>query len=107
MNRWPARSWVSFRLRGTRCNRDAVGAVVRLTVGDRLLVRQVDAAGGYLAQSSKTLHFALGDAKRIDACEIRWPWGKIQRLDRPALNRVHSVVEGEETSVETSVETRK
>ena len=50
----PMRSWIAFRLEGTRGNRDAIGAVVRLGVGGRTLVREVQAAGGYLAQSSKT-----------------------------------------------------
>ncbi|HET6883867.1 MAG TPA: CRTAC1 family protein, partial [Pirellulales bacterium] len=53
--------YVAFRLRGTQSNRDAVGAVVQLRIGQATLVRQVDCAGGYLSQSSQTLHFGLGD----------------------------------------------
>ena len=66
MNRWPKKHYLEVRLRGTRSNRDAFGAVVRLRVGPRTLVRQVEAATGYLSQSSKTLHFGLGDATKID-----------------------------------------
>ncbi len=60
-NRHPKKNYVAFRLRGTDCNRDAVGAVVRLYVGDEVLTRQVQPAGGYLTHSSRTLHFGLGD----------------------------------------------
>ncbi len=60
-NRLPAKNWVAFRLRGTRSNRDAIGAVVRLYQGDKIMTRQVQGACGYLSQSSRTLHFGLGD----------------------------------------------
>ena len=93
MNRRPRRNYIAFRLRGTRQNRDAVGAVVRLHVGDKVLVRQVHAAGGYLAQSSKTLHFGLGDAQSVERCEIRWPGGRVQVLETPKPNRLHEVTE--------------
>ena len=82
-----------MRLQGTRSNRDAVGALVRLYCGDRVIVRQVPAAGGYLAQSSKTLHFGLGAAQKIDRCVIRWPTGKTQEIEIAKINRIVTVVE--------------
>ena len=66
---------MALRLRGTESHPDAIGAIVTLHAGDRTLVRQVQAAGGYLAQSSLTVHFGLGGDKRVDRCEIRWPSG--------------------------------
>jgi hypothetical protein len=95
MNRWPQRSWIAFRLRGRGANTDAIGAVVRLHAGKRVMVGQVQAAGGYLAQSSKTVHFGLGDAGAVDRCEIRWPGGKVQTIEKPAANRVHTIEEPE------------
>jgi hypothetical protein len=59
-NQHAGKNHVAFRLRGTRSNRDAIGAVVRLYQGSKVLTRQVSAAGGYLSQSSRTLHFATG-----------------------------------------------
>ena len=93
MNRFPKRSWIAFRLEGRRSNRDAVGAVVRIHAGGRVMVRQAQAAGGYLCHSSKTLHFGLGDAGAVDRCEIRWPRGRVQVLESPEPNRVHDLVE--------------
>ncbi|HJP59285.1 MAG TPA: ASPIC/UnbV domain-containing protein [Gemmatimonadaceae bacterium] len=43
-------------------------------------------AGGYLAQSSKTLHFGLGEKAAVDSVVIRWPRGARQILIRPAIN---------------------
>ncbi len=73
----PKRHFIALRLRGTESNRDAIGALVTLRTGGRTLVRQVQAAGGYLAQSTLTVHFGLGDSDAIESCEIRWPSGKI------------------------------
>jgi hypothetical protein len=92
-NHFSSKNYVAFRLTGTRSNRDAIGAVVTLFAGDETLVRQVHAAGGYLSQSSKTLHFGLGYRKSIDRAEIRWPSGQTQTIDAPAVNVRHEVVE--------------
>jgi hypothetical protein len=93
MNRSPKRNFIAFRLEGTRSNRDAVGAVVRIRLGDRTMAGLVHAAGGYLAQSSKTVHFGLGEKTRVDRCEISWPSGRVQVLEAPAANRIHAVKE--------------
>ncbi|HEX5135360.1 MAG TPA: CRTAC1 family protein [Planctomycetota bacterium] len=93
MNRMPGRNWIGFRLTGTTSNRDAVGAVLRLHAGGRTRIAQVQAAGGYLSQSTKTVHFGLGDVASADSCEIRWPDGRVQTIEGPAINRVHAIVE--------------
>ncbi len=92
-NQLPRGNYVAFRLRGTRSNRDAVGAVVRVYQGDRVLTRQVRGACGYLSQSSKTLHFGLGDRPAIDRVEVTWPGGTRQRLEGVAANTRHDIVE--------------
>jgi hypothetical protein len=56
-------------------------------------VRQVQAAGGYLAQSTKTLHFGLGENHKVDRAEIRWPSGQIQTIRSPATGAIHRVRE--------------
>jgi hypothetical protein len=93
VNRSPERNWVQLRLTGTKSNRDAVGALVTMKAGGRTLVRQVQAAGGYLSQSSRTLHFGLGDAKSVDSCEIRWPSGARQAVEVGATRRRIDVTE--------------
>jgi hypothetical protein len=88
-NHLPKRNYVAFRLRGNKSNRDAIGALVHLHVGKEVMTRQVAGAGGYLSQSSRTLHFGLGDRKQIDYIEILWPSGVKERIDRPAINTLH------------------
>ena len=98
-NRFPKRNWVAFRLEGAmtekdrpgsgKSSRDAVGALVWLHCGKEVMVRQVQAAGGYLSHSSRTLHFGLGDRKKLDYAEVLWPSGRRERIDNPALNTLH------------------
>lgn len=92
-NQFPKKDYIAFRLQGTKSNRDAVGALVRLRMGNETLVRQVQGAGGYLSQSSRTLHFGLGSGRAIDRVEIRWPSGQRQVLPSPAINKLHTIVE--------------
>ena len=92
-NNSPRKNYMAFRLQGTRSNRDAIGAVVRVHVGGQVMTRQVSTAGGYLSQSSRTVHFGLGDRSTVDKVEIRWPSGTIQVLDRPTINTRQDIVE--------------
>ena len=95
-NEFPMRRWVGLRLRGVKCNRDAVGAVVTIKTEGRPQVRLVESASGYLAQSTRTLHFALPDSGKIDSCEIRWPGGRVQPVKDLRLDAVNLVTESTE-----------
>jgi hypothetical protein len=92
-NGFPRKNFLELRLTGTRSNRDAIGAVARLWIGKTVMVRQVNPAGGYLAQSSRVLHFGLGDAKQVDSVVIRWPRGGVQTLRNPRVNGLLSIQE--------------
>ena len=102
-NQVPAKNWVAFQLTGRkheggRCNRDAIGAVVRLyrDGGKTVMTRQVKVSGGYLAQSSKTLHFGLGDSKDFDRVEITWPGRRHpQVLTKVNVNAINPITEPE------------
>lgn len=86
--------WLQVRLRGTRSNRDGLGAVVRVVAGGRTLTQQADGKAGYLAQSDLPLYFGLGDATAIDRIEVAWPSGEVQVVtDGVAPNRVMEIVE--------------
>jgi len=92
-NQFPKRNYVAFKLTGTRSNRDAIGAVVRLLIGKTVMVRQVNPAGGYLSQSSRVVHFGLGDQSKVDRIEIRWPGGTLQAVKSPSINTLHQIRE--------------
>jgi hypothetical protein len=104
-NEFPQRNYIQFRLTGARrkadpvndpvkkSSRDAIGALVTIHLGKEVMVRQVQAAGGYLSQSSRTLHFGLGGREKVDWVEIRWPSGRRQRIDTPPIHKLHEIQE--------------
>ena len=74
-NRVPDRgNWVRFRVL-TRAGRDAHGATVKATIGDRRVLRSVQPDGSYLASSDPRVHFGLGSESRARAVTVRWPDG--------------------------------
>jgi len=91
--------YVQFLLTGKTCNRDAIGAKVEVHAAGRRLIRALLAGDGYLAQSSKWLHFGLGETDRIDQVVIRWPNGVTQKLAGPPVDGRYKIVEGKEKFV--------
>ena len=75
--------FLSVRLIGEECNRDAIGARLKLHFGDnsgRTLIRSLRAGEGFLGQSTKWVHFGLGAETQIDRLEIRWPDNHVQTV---------------------------
>lgn len=99
---------VEIKLEGTRSNRDAVGARLRLTVAGKTMTRQVEAGSGYAAESMLPVHFGLGEADRIEAVEITWPSGLVQRFEGAQtegwLNSQVRIQEGASEAVAVTLE---
>lgn len=83
--------WTRFELTGTNANRSAIGATVRVKVGERTLTRQVTAAKSYLSQSALTVTFGLGKSDRVDGAEILWPGGATQRIEQVQIDGRNAV----------------
>jgi enediyne biosynthesis protein E4 len=76
--------FLKLALRGTRSNRDALGACVTVVLPNgRRLMKVIDGKSGYLSQSDLPLYFGLGELDHADAIEILWPSGHKQRLSGP------------------------
>ena len=92
--------WVKLRLVGTKANRFAVGARLRIRVaGDDGKPRDIFAtvnSGGSFGASSLRPHVGIGKATSIDMIEIRWPGsGLFQRFAGPiAADRIYEIREG-------------
>ncbi len=68
--------FLNVQLKGRRCNRDAIGARVELHLGGpspRTLIRTVRAGEAFLSQSSRWVHFGLGDQPEIEKLVVYWP----------------------------------
>ncbi len=87
--------WVRLELRGTKSNRDAVGARVTLRLADgRRIVRHRKGGGSYLSAGDPRLLVGLGPATRVEGVEVRWPSGLEQRLGPIDAGRGYLIVEG-------------
>ena len=89
----PAGGWIILALKGTRSNRSAIGARVRVTAGGVTQIDEVRSGGSYLSQSDLRLHFGLGSARRVESIEIDWPSGTRQVLKHVEGRRVLAVTE--------------
>jgi hypothetical protein len=87
-------AWIRLRLIGTRSNRDAIGARVRLTVGGRTQMRTVRAAASYASQSEMILTFGLGPNAAPATAEVRWPDGSSQTFTGIAAGRISVLKQG-------------
>ena len=85
--------WLRLKLVGTKSNRDAIGAWIRVRLGDQTLCRQVMPTRGYLSQSELPVTIGLGAASRPEAVEILWPSGTRQELESIAIDRMMTVTE--------------
>ena len=85
--------WITIALKGTKSNRDGIGARAELVVNGKKQVAERVAGSGYLSQDDGRLHFGLGAATSIDKLTIHWPSGRDQVVEHPPIDRVITVEE--------------
>ena len=88
--------FVSFKLVGTKSNRDAMGARLKLTAGGMTQIREIAGGGSYLSQSDLRAHFGLGSTAKIDKLEITWPSGVQQTFWELPADQFYSIQEGKD-----------
>jgi hypothetical protein len=89
----PENAWIEFELEGTKSNRSAIGAQVALYWGKGQQLQEVSGGSGFAAQNQRRLHFGLGQSERVEKAVIRWPSGKVQTIDQPAVRQLHKLKE--------------
>jgi hypothetical protein len=90
----PGRHWVSFELAGTKSNRAAIGAKIRLIAGGMTQTDEIHSGGSYLSQNDLRVHFGLGSTKKIDSVELRWPSGTTETFKNLDADKFYNVLEG-------------
>jgi hypothetical protein len=87
-------NWLSVRAVGTRSNRSAIGAVVRVQSASGKQWNTVRSGSSYCSQSDLALTFGLGSDTRVSLLEIDWPSGEKQRFSDLAVNALLTIEEG-------------
>jgi hypothetical protein len=85
--------WIAVKLKGTKSNRDGIGAKVEVFAGARRWTAERVAGTGYLSQDDGRLHFGLGGAATVDKIVVHWPSGTEQTVEKVAADRVITVEE--------------
>ena len=101
-NDFPQKHYLKVTLRGTKSNRQGVGARLVAVVNGQQLVREMYPQNSYRSQMPNVVHFGLGDHDRVDHLMIRWPSGAEQLLTGVAGDR-HVIIEEGKEAVETVV----
>ncbi|VTR96850.1 CRTAC1 family protein [Tuwongella immobilis] len=91
--------WLQIRAMLGSAKRDALGAEVRLTIGNQSQFRLIQSAESYLSASSPIATFGLGDSTQVDAITIRWPDGQFERFPGGAVDRRITLTQGQGTKV--------
>ncbi len=79
---------------GSESDRDGIGARLELSMGDRVLVREVKAGSSYLAQNTTRIHFGLGGRSRADRLDIYWQSGVTDTVSIVEANQTLTILEG-------------
>jgi hypothetical protein len=85
--------WLDIQLEGTKSNRDGIGAVVKVVTKAGAQWNHMTTSVGYASSSHGPVHFGLGQEKKAELIEIRWPSGIVQTLREVPGDRVLNVKE--------------
>lgn len=86
--------WLRLKLVGTSCNRDAIGALVKVKAGGLQQQQYVRSGGSFLSESQRELTFGLGIADKVEKVEVLWPDGKTETLDNLLINQQYILTQG-------------
>jgi tetratricopeptide (TPR) repeat protein len=84
---------LALRLRGTKSNRDGVGAVVILETAEGRQMKCLQVGTGFPSQHAKEIFFGISKAVSASA-EIRWPSGSVQHFEGLPANHRLEIEEG-------------
>ena len=85
--------WLEIKLKGTKSNRDGIGARVEVFAAGKRFTDERVASSGYLSQNDGRLHFGLGSATLADKVIVHWPSGNVQTLEKQAADQALTVEE--------------
>src|SRR6202043_297656 len=88
-------NWIKVKLIGTKCNRTAIGARVRVVTGNHVQIDEVHSGSSVMSQGDLRLHFGLGKVQTIDLIEVKWPTTqKVEKFTQVRVNQILTIREG-------------
>jgi len=86
--------WLRLKLKGSRSNRDGLGARVEVRAGNLVQSAEARANSSFESASDARLHFGLGSATQVDSIIVRWPSGKVDTLGAQSADHEVEIDEG-------------
>jgi enediyne biosynthesis protein E4 len=94
MNQSPGTNhWLELKLQGTKSNRDAIGARIKVVTKSGAQYNHVTTSVGYASSSAGPVHFGLGQNAAADLVEIHWPSGIVQQLKNVKADQLLKIKE--------------
>lgn len=93
-------NWIQVQAVGTKSNRSAIGARVKVVAGELTQHAEIKSSGSYLAFSDLRVHFGLNSAENVDLLEIRWQSGIVDSATNLTVNQRFIAIEGEKIASE-------
>jgi len=87
-------NWLEVKLVGTKSNRSAIGARIKIVCGNVSQIREVNNQSSYLSQNSLTQYFGLAKFTKVDTLNIQWPSGLNQQFLNIPINERIEITEG-------------
>jgi hypothetical protein len=88
-------NWIKVKLVGTKCNRTAIGARVHVVTAKHTQMDEVHSGTSVMSQSDLRMHFGIGQAKKIDRLEVKWPTTqKVEVFTNLDPNQILTIKEG-------------
>jgi hypothetical protein len=87
--------WLGVITKGTKSNRDAIGAKVTVISRQAKFVQEVRSGSSYISNNDMRLHFGLGSNSQFERIDVRWPNGVSETFAGGAADRMITVTEGE------------
>jgi enediyne biosynthesis protein E4 len=85
--------WLGIALRGTKSNRDGIGARIKVVSDSLTQYSHMTTSVGYASSSDGPVHFGLGSDVIAKTIEITWPSGIVQVLHDTHANQLIKVTE--------------
>ncbi|TWU01891.1 FG-GAP-like repeat-containing protein [Neorhodopirellula pilleata] len=92
--------WIAFRLVGTTCERDAIGARIIVETEQQEWIGSVASGDGFLCKNESLVHFGIGENRSLAKVSIQWPDGSSQDLEPMTVDGAYLVVQDQERPFE-------
>jgi len=86
--------WIQIQLRGTKSNRDGIGARVTVSAGDLIQIDEVHSGRSYQSDFGKRLQFGLGQRSAVEQIRVNWIGGGVDVVRNVGVDRLITIYEG-------------